>query len=46
MVINLEAGMFVPEDGSLQFEKTFLVGPGGCRPLTPQFRDSPYQPKP
>jgi len=45
MVINLEAGLFVPEQGSLQFEKTFVLESGGCRPLIPQFRDEPYRSK-
>jgi len=44
MVINLEAGMFVLDEGSLQFERTFVIGAGGCRPLIHQFRDTPFQP--
>jgi Xaa-Pro dipeptidase len=42
MVINLEAGMFVPERGSLQIEKTFVVGKKGSRALIPQSRDAAY----
>jgi Xaa-Pro aminopeptidase len=42
MVINLEAGMFVPERGSLQIEKTFVVENEACRALIPQARDAAY----
>jgi Xaa-Pro dipeptidase len=42
MVINLEAGMFVPERGSLQIEKTFVVENASSRPLIPQLRDAAY----
>lgn len=42
MVINLEAGMFVPERGSLQIEKTFVVEKNASRPLIPQLRDATY----
>jgi Xaa-Pro dipeptidase len=42
MVVNLEAGVFVPELGSLQIEKTFVVGNAYSRPLIPQLRDAAY----
>jgi Xaa-Pro dipeptidase len=42
MVINLEAGMFVPERGSLQIEKTFVVEKKACRALISQSRDAAY----
>ena len=39
MVINLEAGMFLPGVSSLQIEKTFLVTAAGSRELIPQARN-------
>lgn len=42
MVINLEAGIFVPERGSLQIEKTFVVENMSSRSLIPQLRDAAY----
>jgi Xaa-Pro aminopeptidase len=38
MVLNLEAGLFLPGVGSLQIEQSFVVTPAGNRPLTPQVR--------
>jgi Xaa-Pro dipeptidase len=42
MVVNLEAGMFVPEDGSLQIERTLVVERTGCRGIVPQIRNAPF----
>jgi Xaa-Pro aminopeptidase len=43
MVLNVEAGLFAPGEGSLQIERTFLVGPDGAAPLTEQNRAEPYE---
>ena len=44
MVINLEAGMFLPGVGSLQIEQTFIVTAAGSRPLVLQHRTQPLYP--
>ncbi len=44
MVINLEAGIFMPAIGSLQIEQSFVVTANGCRSLVPQDRTRPVQP--
>lgn len=44
MVLNLEAGLFMPGVGSLQIERSFVVTPAGNRPLPPQTRGLSVQP--
>jgi Xaa-Pro aminopeptidase len=44
MVFNLEAAVFMPGLGSPHIERSFVVTPDGCRPLTPQDRSQPVQP--
>ena len=44
MVFNLESAIFMPGVGSPHIEKSFVVTPDGCRPLTPQDRSAPVQP--
>ena len=43
MVINLEAGMFMPGVGSLQIENSFRVTSVGCRELTPRRLEAIHQ---
>jgi len=43
MVINLESAIFMPGVGSLHIEKSFVVTPGGNRPLIPQDRTTPFE---
>jgi Xaa-Pro dipeptidase len=45
MVNNLEACVFVPGEGSVHMEKTFLVTAHGCRPLIRQDRGQPFFPE-
>ena len=44
MVLNLEAMISMPGIGSLHIEQSFLVTPGGSRPLIPQDRMRPVLP--
>ncbi len=44
VIINLEAGMFMPGIASLQIEQSFLVTSSGCRALVSQDRREPYVP--
>ncbi len=44
MVLNLEAMISMPGIGSLHIEQSFLVTPGGRRPLIPQDRMRPVLP--
>ena len=44
MVFNLEAAVFMPGIGSPHIERSFVVTPEGCRPLTPQDRSQPVEP--
>jgi Xaa-Pro dipeptidase len=44
MVFNLEAAVFMAGVASPHIERTFVVTPDGCRPLTPQDRSGPVQP--
>ena len=44
MVLNLEAMISMPGIGSLHIEQSFLVTPGGSRPLVPQDRMRPVLP--
>ncbi len=44
MVFNLESALFMPGLGSPHIEKSFVVTPDGCRPLTAQDRSGPFQP--
>ena len=44
MVLNLEAMISMPGIGSLHIEQSFLVTPGGNRPLVPQDRMRPVLP--
>lgn len=44
MVLNLEAPIFLPGSASLHIEQTFVVGPQGAEPLTPQNRDTAFVP--
>jgi Xaa-Pro aminopeptidase len=44
MVFNLESAIFMAGVGSPHIERTFVVTPDGCRPLTPQDRSRPVQP--
>lgn len=43
MVLNLEAGLFLPGVGSLQIEQSFVVTLDSSRALTPQDRRAPIQ---
>jgi Xaa-Pro dipeptidase len=42
MVLEIEAGMFVPGVGSLNVERAFHVTADGCRPLIAQEREQPF----
>jgi Xaa-Pro dipeptidase len=44
MVFNLESAIFMPGVGSPHIERSFVVTPDGCRPLTPQDRPGPVRP--
>jgi Xaa-Pro dipeptidase len=44
MVVNLEAGIFMPEVASLHIEQTFRVTANGVRLLVPQERTQPFTP--
>jgi len=43
MVFNLESAIFTAGAGSVHIERTFVVTPGGCRPLVPQDRSGVIQ---
>jgi Xaa-Pro aminopeptidase len=45
MVLNLEAMVSLADIASLHIEKSFVVTPDGSRPLVPQDRSQPVQPK-
>ena len=45
MVLNLEAMVSLADIASLHIEKSFVVMPDGSRPLVPQDRSQPVQPK-
>ena len=45
MVFNLECVIFMPGTGSPHIERSFVVTPDGCRPLTAQDRSAPIQPR-
>ncbi len=45
MVVNLEAGIFMPGVASLHIERTFIVTQDGVRPLIAQDRSNPFIPE-
>jgi len=45
MVFNLECAIFMPGVGTTHIERSFVVTPDGCRPLTPQDRSAPIRPE-
>ena len=44
MVFNLESAIFTAGVGATHIERTFVVAPEGCRPLTAQDRSAPVRP--
>ena len=45
MVFNLDSAIFTAGVGSPHIERSFVVTPEGCRPLTAQDRSGPVQPR-
>lgn len=41
MILNLELAVWAPDVSSVHIERSFVIEPGGCRPLTDQPRDEP-----